>query len=67
MISFVKANSIDMMNQGNTFRGNGKAIACMNMDTLYSWANVFEKKLTRPETPLTIPRLAGFFFCQEIT
>ena len=38
-----KGNSIDMMNQGNTFRGDGKAVACMNMDTLYSWANVLRK------------------------
>lgn len=38
-----KANTLDMMNQGGTFRGNGKSMACASMDTLYYWADLLRK------------------------
>jgi len=35
-----KGNLLDMGIQGNTYRGDGKVIASLNMDALYKWASI---------------------------
>lgn len=38
-----KGNTLDMMSQGGTFRGDGKVMAAMSMDSLYECASILRK------------------------
>lgn len=38
-----KGNTLDIMSQGGTFRGDGKVIASMSMDSLYECASILRK------------------------